>query len=121
MRVGATLTGVKGQRFVRKAPDAGPRSLQRELERTVKGEVRFDAGTRAMYAHDASNYRMVPIGVVVPKSIEDVEAAVAAARKYGCPLLSRGGGTAIPGQGVNTALMIDFSKYLNRVIGIDTD
>ena len=93
--------------------------LERELRRKVKGEVRFDNGTRGMYAHDASNYRMVPIGVVIPRDKEDVVAAVAAARKYGAPILARGGGTAIPGQGVNCALMIDFSKYLDRVLDLD--
>lgn len=96
-------------------------ALRRALETTVRGEVRFDAGTRGMYAHDASNYRMVPIGVVIPTSFEDVQAAVAAARAYGAPLISRGGGTAIPGQSVNEALMLDFSKYLNRVLGIDAE
>ncbi|HVT11477.1 MAG TPA: FAD-binding and (Fe-S)-binding domain-containing protein [Fimbriimonadaceae bacterium] len=95
--------------------------LKRELEQTVEGEVRFDSGTRAMYAHDASNYRMPPIGVVIPRSQADVVAAIAAARRFGAPVISRGGGTAIPGQGVNVALMIDFSKYLHEVVGIDPE
>lgn len=93
--------------------------LRKCLEQNVSGEVRFDAGSRAMYAHDASNYRMVPIGVVVPKTVEDVIRAVEAARQAGAPILPRGGGTAIPGQGVNTAVLVDFSKYLNRVLEID--
>lgn len=97
------------------------RGLESALRATVKGEVRFDAGSRGMYAHDASNYRMVPIGVVVPRTGKDVVAAVAAARRFGAPILSRGGGTAIPGQGVNTALLLDFSKYLNRVVQIDAE
>ena len=95
--------------------------LYRDLTRTVDGEVRFDAGTRGMYSHDSSNYRMTPIGVVLPRTLEGVQASVATARRYGAPILARGGGTAIPGQGVNTALMIDFSKYLHHVIEIDAD
>ncbi len=66
------------------------RGLQAELEKNVEGEVRFDAGSKAMYAVDASNYRQVPIGVVVPKSKEDAVATVAACRKFGAALLSRG-------------------------------
>src|SRR5512146_1358246 len=71
------------------------RTLEQELLRNVEGEVRFDAGSKAMYAVDASNYRQVPIGVVVPRSKEDVVATVAAARKFQAPVLSRGGGTSL--------------------------
>src|SRR5579859_82945 len=93
--------------------------LQRELERTVSGEVRFDDGSRAMYSVDSSNYRQVPIGVVVPKSIEDVIHTVAACRKFGVPLLSRGGGTSLAGQCCNTAIVMDWSKYLGQILNID--
>ncbi len=93
--------------------------LRRELEKSVEGEVRFDAGTKAMYAVDASNYRQVPIGVVIPKSKEDVVQAVAACRKFGAPLLSRAGGTSLAGQTCNTAVVIDWSKYMSKVLEVN--
>jgi FAD/FMN-containing dehydrogenase/Fe-S oxidoreductase len=102
------------------APDA-VRGLEAELRRTIAGEVRFDAGSRALYATDGSNYRQVPIGVVVPRNLEDVEATMAAARKFGAPILSRGGGTSLGGQCCNVAVVMDFSKYLHRVLRIDPD
>ncbi|HEY1378641.1 MAG TPA: FAD-linked oxidase C-terminal domain-containing protein, partial [Gemmataceae bacterium] len=102
------------------AADAA-RALEAELRRTVAGEVRFDAGSRALYATDGSNYRQVPIGVVVPRSKDDVEAAVAAARQFGAPVLSRGGGTSLGGQCCNVAVVMDFSKYLHRVRRIDAN
>ena len=67
-------------------------ALFRDLSAAIKGEVRFDAGSRALYATDASNYRQVPIGVVLPLDEEDVSNAIAISRKHGAPLLSRGGG-----------------------------
>jgi FAD/FMN-containing dehydrogenase/Fe-S oxidoreductase len=85
----------------------------------VAGEVRFDAGARAAYSADASNYRQVPIGVVLPRSMEDIVAAMAVCRTHGVPILARGGGTAQNGQSVNVAVVIDCSKYLNRVLEID--
>ena len=96
------------------------RGLQAELEKNLDGEVRFDAGSKAMYAVDASNYRQVPIGVVVPKSKEDVVQTVAACRKYGAPLLSRGGGTSLAGQTCNVAIVIDWTKYMHGVLDINT-
>jgi len=93
--------------------------LERELRRDVSGEVRFDAGSRALYATDASNYRQVPIGVVVPRTIDDVIATVAACRRYDAPVLSRGGGTSLCGQCCNVAVVIDFSKFLNRIVELD--
>src|SRR5579884_1882709 len=101
-------------------PDA-VRSLEAELRRTTNAEVRFDAGSRALYSTDGSNYRQVPIGVVVPRSVDDVVAAVAAARKYGAPVLSRGGGTSLAGQCCNVAVVMDFSKYLHHVLKIDRE
>ncbi|HKV92013.1 MAG TPA: FAD-binding protein, partial [Candidatus Angelobacter sp.] len=86
--------------------------LAAELRATVAGEIHFDDGTRALYAVDGSNYRQVPIGVVVPKRIEDVIQTVALAHKHGAPLLPRGGGTSLCGQSCNVALIVDFSKYL---------
>jgi FAD/FMN-containing dehydrogenase/Fe-S oxidoreductase len=104
----------------RAAPwDAG--RLEADLRTAVSGEVRFDDGSRALYATDASNYRQVPIGVVIPKSIDDVIAAVRAARAHGAPVLSRGGGTSLCGQCCNVAVVIDFSKYLNRILEIDPE
>ena len=84
--------------------------------RRVQGEVRFDDGSRALYATDASNYRQVPIGVVIPRTIEDVVATIALCRRFGAPIVIRGGGTSLAGQGCNVAVLIDFSKYLNRVL-----
>ena len=93
--------------------------LETRLGEAISGEVRFDAGARAAYAADASNYRQVPIGVVLPRSVEDIVAAVALAREHGVPILPRGGGTSQCGQGVNAALVIDCSKYLHRVVALD--
>src|SRR6185312_13684163 len=93
--------------------------LEAALHKEIEGEVRFDAGSRALYATDGSNYRQVPIGVVLPKSIDDVVATVAACRKYGAPLLSRGGGTSLAGQCCNVAVVMDFSKYLHNILELD--
>src|SRR5438270_4220722 len=90
-------------------------ALAAALRREIKGEVRFDNGSRALYATDASNYRQVPIGVVLPRSIDDVLATVALARKHGAPILSRGGGTSLAGQCCNVAVVMDFSKYLHGI------
>jgi FAD/FMN-containing dehydrogenase/Fe-S oxidoreductase len=95
------------------------RALERDLGAAVGGEVRFDAGSRALYATDASNYRQVPIGVVIPRTVEDVVATVAVCRKHGAPLLSRGGGTSLCGQCCNVAVVMDFSKHLNAIVAID--
>ena len=93
--------------------------LTRDLEADVRGEVRFDTGSRALYATDASNYRQVPTGVVVPRDAEDVLAALRTCRSYGLPVLGRGGGTSLAGQCCNTAVVFDFSKYMHRVLEID--
>jgi len=89
--------------------------LEKDLEAAIEGEIRFGTGDRAMYASDAGNYRMVPIGVILPKSAEDVVQALRVCRSYGAPIVARGGGTGIPGQTVNTAVVFDFSKYMNRI------
>jgi FAD/FMN-containing dehydrogenase/ferredoxin len=94
-------------------------ALEAELRARVAGEVRFDDGSRALYAADASNYRQVPIGVVIPRSTEDVIATVEVCRRHRAPLLSRGGGTSLCGQTCNVAVVMDFSKYLNRILEID--
>src|SRR3954463_4392378 len=99
--------------------DAG--LLEKQLRKNIAGEVRFDSTSRALYATDASNYRQIPIGVVVPKTVEDVVQTIAACRAFGAPVLSRGGGTSLAGQCCNTAVVIDWTKYLNKVISIDWD
>ncbi len=96
----------------------GARLLAR-LRETVRGEVRFDEASRALYATDASNYRQVPIGLVVPLDADDVVAAVAACRESGAPVLSRGGGTSLAGQCCNVAVVLDFSKYMNGIAALD--
>ncbi|HEX2376112.1 MAG TPA: FAD-linked oxidase C-terminal domain-containing protein [Gaiellales bacterium] len=97
------------------------RRLQADLRSALAGEVRFSAGDRALYAAAGANYRQVPIGVVIPRSVDDVVATVAIARDHGVPVLSLGGHTSLAGQGVNVAVVIDFSKYLNRVLDIDVE
>lgn len=94
-------------------------ALARELGKAIEGEVRFDAGSRALYATDGSNYRQVPIGVVVPRTIGDVIATVAACRRHGAPVLSRGGGTSLAGQCCNVAVVMDFSKYLHHIVELN--
>jgi len=93
--------------------------LEARLKSVVKGEVRFDEASRALYATDASNYRQVPIGLVIPKDAADVIATVAACREFGAPVLSRGGGTSVCGQTCNVAVVMDFSKYMRSVIELD--
>jgi FAD/FMN-containing dehydrogenase/Fe-S oxidoreductase len=93
--------------------------LAGRLRSAIKGEVRFDAGSRALYSADASNYRQVPIGVVVPKSVDDIVSIIAACREFDVPILARGGGTSMCGQSVNAAVVIDTSKYVNRVLEVD--
>src|SRR5690349_207273 len=75
-----------------------PDDLRERLEGRIKGEVRFAEGDRGMYASDASNYRMVPLGVILPRDADDVEHAVSICREAGVPIHARGGGTGIPGQ-----------------------
>ncbi len=96
-------------------------ALERELRTSVEGEIRFDAGSRALYATDASNYRQVPIGVVLPRSIEALVAAVRVCRDHGAPVTLRGGGTSLAGQTCNTAVIIDSSKYCNRLVELDPE
>src|SRR5258708_19480377 len=86
-------------------------SLRAALPDLVDGEVRFDPGSRAAYAHDGSNYRQVPIGVVVPRSVDAAVAAVAACREAGVPGLSRGGRTSLAGQCCNGAVALDWTHY----------
>jgi FAD/FMN-containing dehydrogenase/Fe-S oxidoreductase len=96
-----------------------PTSLERDLRDAVDGEVRFDAGSRAAYSTDASNYRQVPIGVVVPRTVDAGARAVDVCRAHGAPLLSRGGGTSLAGECTNVAVVVDWSKYCNRLLSVD--
>ena len=93
--------------------------LAQELSRRVAGEVRFDPFSRVLYSTDASIYQMEPVGVVIPRSVEDVLAVVEVARDSGVPVLPRAGGTSLAGQTVNHAIVIDFSKNLNQVLEIN--
>ena len=102
-----------------KSPDVNAAALEKSLRRQLRGEVRFDQGSLALYATDGSSYRQVPIGIVLPRDSADVVAAVALAREHGAPLLCRGGGTSLAGQCCNTALILDFSKYMANILEID--
>jgi FAD/FMN-containing dehydrogenase/Fe-S oxidoreductase len=97
------------------------RALARDLAGVVRGEVRFDPGSRALYATDLSAYRQVPIGVVIPRDADDVAAAVEVCREHEAPVLGRGGGTSLGGQTCNVAVVIDFSKYMNALIEVDQE
>jgi len=94
-------------------------ALRAQIHGEVRDNVRFDRGTRALYATDGSNYRQVPIGVVLPRDADDVLATVALCRQFGAPLLCRGGGTSLAGQCCNVAVILDFSKYMARILEID--
>lgn len=97
----------------------GASNLAAELAATIRGEVRFDAGSRALYSTDASNYRHIPIGLVIPRDEQDVIAAVDLCRKYNAPILTRGAGTSLAGQACNAAVILDFSKYMNSIGEVD--
>jgi FAD/FMN-containing dehydrogenase/Fe-S oxidoreductase len=97
------------------------KDLVAELQGVIAGEVRFSEGDRALYATDSSSYRQLPIGVVVPKTIEDVVATVAACHRHDLPLLSRGGGTSLAGQCCNAAVVMDFSKHLHAIHDLDCE
>lgn len=103
------------------APLEPPHGVSEALRSRVRGEVRFDRGSRAMYSTDASNYRQLPIGVVIPRTMDDVIETIAVAREFGLPVLSRGGGTSLAGQCCNAAIVMDFSKYLHHVLHIDPE
>ena len=95
--------------------------LAASLARHVRGEVRFDDGDRALYSTDASNYRQIPIGIVLPRDADDVVAAVSVCREFGAAIVARGGGTDLAGSTCNAAVVLDMSKYMNRVLEIDWD
>ncbi len=96
-------------------------ALQAELRERVKGEVRFDAGARAIYAHDSSNYRQVPFGVVIPRDKDDVIAAIEVCRRHGAPVLPRGCGTSLSGETTNVAVIIDTSQYMRNIVEVNPE
>ncbi|MFF8945624.1 FAD-binding and (Fe-S)-binding domain-containing protein [Streptomyces sp. NPDC014864] len=106
------------------APDVSavdvPR-LERALRAAVDAEVRFDAGSTGAYSTDGSNYRQVPLGVVVPRTVEAGAHAVEVCARFGAPVLSRGGGTSLAGQSANAAVVIDWSKYCHGLISVDPE
>lgn len=103
----------------RKSQGVDATALAQRLRRNLKGEVRFDDGFRALYATDGSNYRQTPIGVVRPHNEEDVKHTFQLCREFGAPITSRGCGTSLAGQCCNVAVIIDYTKYMNRILEID--
>ncbi|MBF5046499.1 FAD-binding oxidoreductase [Aggregicoccus sp. 17bor-14] len=97
------------------------RALRRRLRGGEEGDVQFDAGARALYATDASNYRQVPLGVVRPRSAEDIAQVVRTCREFGAPVLSRGGGTSLAGQCCNVAVVMDLTRHYGRLLSIDPE
>ncbi|HSF48698.1 MAG TPA: FAD-linked oxidase C-terminal domain-containing protein, partial [Burkholderiales bacterium] len=109
---------MREQRFIPVVP-ASDSAIQARLKRELEGEVMFDAFSRGRYATDASIYQIMPIGVVVPRTVDDVRAAIQIAAEARVPILPRGGGTSQCGQTIGEALVIDNSKYLNKVLDLD--
>ncbi|HEY8369238.1 MAG TPA: FAD-linked oxidase C-terminal domain-containing protein [Thermodesulfobacteriota bacterium] len=97
------------------------RALEADLRREVRGEVRFDAYTRFLFSTDASMYAIEPLGVVFPRDGDDIQAAIAVARRHGVPVLPRGGGTSLAGQTVGRAVVLDCSRHMSRVLEIDAE
>lgn len=95
--------------------------LKKNLMASLAGEVRWDAGSRALYSVDASNYRQVPICVVIPKSIEDLICGVEVCNNYEAPILMRGGATSLAGQCCNEAVVFDTTKFLNHILEINPE
>src|SRR5438309_142490 len=98
---------------------ASSESLESALRRHVRGDVRFDNGSRALYATDGSNYRQIPIGVVLPRDADDVIAAISICREHAAPVLPRGGGTSLAGQCCNVAVVLDFSMHMAEILELD--
>ncbi len=114
--------GAQGKSQQRHSPDLNVLlALRDKLAKQTKAEIRFDAATRAIYASEASNYRQLPIGVVIPRDLQDIVTTVNFCREAGLPLLPRGAGTSMCGQAVNAAVVIDTSKYLHGIDFIDAE
>ncbi|MFD6097838.1 FAD-binding and (Fe-S)-binding domain-containing protein [Nocardiopsis flavescens] len=107
------------QRTPRPAPPADTEALRRDLEDAVGGTVAFDPGTRALYTSDASNYRVVPLGVVLPATVEDCVSALRVCAAHGVPATPRGGGTSIAGNAIGPGVVIDTSRHLTAIEDID--
>src|SRR5512132_2561605 len=104
----------------RRRTAGGRRSpLEQELRRSIRGEIRFDDGARALYATDSSNYRQLPIGVVFPCDTQDALDALDVCRRHGAPVLPRGAGTSLAGQCCNVAVVLDCSRHLAKILEID--
>ena len=101
--------------------ESDTREMVEDLNRLVAGEVRFDKMSRALYATDASIYQIEPVGVVLPRSSEDVVAVVETANRYGVSVLPRGGGTSLGGQTVGESIVMDFSKYMNNIVEVNAE
>lgn len=97
------------------------RDLLAALRPRLAGEARFDLYTRTLYATDASLYQVMPVGVVLPRSYEDVHATLAVAREFRVPIVARGGGSSLEGQTTGAGLILDFSKYLHHVVEVDSE
>ncbi|OMI88035.1 FAD-binding oxidoreductase [Streptomyces sp. M1013] len=95
--------------------------LEAALRRAVRGEVGFDVTSRALTTMDASNYRRVPLGVVAPRDADDVAAVLEVCREHGVPVVARGGGTSIAGQATGTGVVLDFTRHMNRLVGLDPE
>lgn len=96
-------------------------ALEHRLKHDLEGEVLFDRFSRGRYATDASHYQVMPVGVVVPRSVDDVAATLAIAREENLPITPRGGGTSQCGQTINETLILDTSKYLNKLVELDVE
>ncbi|HKA61811.1 MAG TPA: FAD-binding oxidoreductase, partial [Methylomirabilota bacterium] len=95
--------------------------LEHELRRRVEGDVRFDRYSRLLYSTDASMYQMDPIGIVIPRHADDVQAVIEVANQQGAPVLPRGGGTSLTGQTVNRAVVLDFSRHMAAVLEVNRE
>ena len=95
--------------------------LSQELKKSISGEIRFDQMSKQLYSTDASIYQIEPVGIVLPKTQEDVINTIQLAKKYKIPVLPRGGGTSLAGQTVGNAIVIDFSKYMRNLIEVNQE
>ena len=114
-------TKTKGKRMTTQVRESDTREMVEDLGRLVSGEVRFDKMSRTLYSTDASIYQIEPVGVVIPRTPEDVIAVVETANKYGVSVLPRGGGTSLGGQTVGHSIVMDFSKYMRNVIEVNEE
>src|SRR5580692_2097020 len=94
-------------------------ALARHLRKHIAGEVRFDATSRKLYSTDASIYQIEPLGVVIPRTIDDLVAAVQVAAEMRVPITARGGGSSLSGQSIGAGIVVDCSKYLNKIEALD--